>query len=129
MRRHRKHLLEIPDVRRIGHGGAAPGPDLLDDLEGALRRRAVPAEIVDDDFCAARGEPQRVAAAEAGRRPGDDRDPSVELDGHGFPFAFAPLCPALRIAVAQAQGDPFLVIGRAGTPTPEQTSAETINET
>ena len=67
-RRHRQGLLEIPDVRRVGHGGSARGADLLDDREGALRRRAVAAEIVDDDLRAARGEPQRVTAAEA-RRP------------------------------------------------------------
>ena len=43
----------------------------------------VAAEVVDDDLGAVVGEQQRVLAADAPTRPGDDRDPSFVQPAHG----------------------------------------------
>ena len=63
-------------------GAAARRDDLVDDL---LRGRGVgafaagaAAEVVDDDRGALAREQQRVAAADAAARAGDDRDLAVE---------------------------------------------------
>ncbi len=76
-------LVAVLDGVVVGDGLAAGGLDLLDDLVGGGRRAlpvagAAAAEVVDDDLGAARGEQQRVRAAEAVAGAGDDGDSSVE---------------------------------------------------
>lgn len=83
---HGGDLLEIRNVGAVGHRGAARLADLLDHGFGWRQRAAAAVtratEIVDDDLCAAAGQPQRVRASEAITRAGDDGDASVEPDCH-----------------------------------------------
>ena len=81
-RRHCGDLLEIGDVGGIGHRGPAAGANLLHDAQRIVGRDAVSAEVVDDDFRAARREPKSMRASEAGARAGDDGDSAVKLDCH-----------------------------------------------
>ena len=78
--------LPVGHVVGVGDGLAAHGLDLVDDLLGgrAVVARAVDgaAEVVDDDLGALGGEQQRVLAADAAARAGDDGDASVECS-HG----------------------------------------------
>ena len=86
-RRHRGHLLEIGDVSGVGHRDPAAGANLLHDPQRILRWGAASAEIIDDDFRAARRQSQRVGASEAGACAGDDRDPAMKLNSQGSRLA------------------------------------------
>ena len=72
----------VGDVLAVDDRLAAQRLDLVDHLHRRARVAAVAvhvaAEIVDDDLGALAREQQRVLAAEAAPRAGDDRDPSVE---------------------------------------------------
>ena len=68
----------------VGDGGTARGDDLAGDGRGrfgvcsdAVHR---PAEVVDDDPGAPFGEQQRIGAADAAPRAGDDRDAPLETE-------------------------------------------------
>ena len=70
----------------------ASPPEALDLVDHLLGRRAVvaravdgPAEVVHDHLGALLGEQQRVLAADAAARPGDDGDAPVERS-HGLPL-------------------------------------------
>ena len=88
----RRGLLEIGDVGGVGDRGPARCANLLHDLQRIVGRRAVSAEVVDDDLRAARRKPERMGSSEPGARAGDDGDPAVKLDRHDRALG-APLCP------------------------------------
>jgi len=79
---HLETIVELGDRAEIGDGFAALLFDLRDDLVGRAGGFAfageAAAEIVDDDFGAARCEQQRVRATEAAAGAGHDRDFSIE---------------------------------------------------
>ena len=72
---------EVGDVLAVGDGFAAHRLDLLDDFHRGAERPAVAvhvaAEVVDDDLGALGGVGQRVLAADAPSRSGDDDDAAV----------------------------------------------------
>jgi hypothetical protein len=85
---HALRTVPIGDVVAVDDGLATHRLDLVDDLHGGTEVAAlavhVAAEVVDDDLGAFSREQQRVCAAQAARRAGDDRDASVERT-HGWP--------------------------------------------
>ena len=77
-------------VTGVEHRLAAGRRDLVDD-----RLADVGVELVDDDPRAFAGELDRLTAADAAPRAGDDRDPAVQESHAGDPTHAAPLrCPA-----------------------------------
>ena len=88
--------VEVGDVVAVGDGLAAHGLDLVDDLLGRARRRRpspsiVAAEVVDHDLGALGGELERVLAADAAARAGDDGHPAVADPHQCSPDRFAGL--------------------------------------
>ena len=83
---HRRDLLEIGDVGAVGDRGAAGFADFLDHGLGRRQRAAGAvaraAEIIDHDFGAAAGQPQRMRPSQTIARAGDDSDASVKPDCH-----------------------------------------------
>ncbi len=71
-------------VMVVGHGLAASADDLGGGRGSRLGISAVathgPAEVVDDDSGTPLGEQQRIGAADAASRAGDDRDASLEAE-------------------------------------------------
>ncbi len=80
------NLLEVRDIGAVGHGNAAGLANFLDHGFGRRQRSAAAvaraAEIVDHDLGAAARQPQRMRAAKAIARAGDDRDASIKPDCH-----------------------------------------------
>ena len=88
------------DVVAVGDGLTAHAGDLRHDLLGraevATRPVDVAAEVVDDDLRALPGQAQRVLAADAAPRAGDDGHPAVAKTHVEYPLwrRGSPSCPA-----------------------------------
>jgi hypothetical protein len=87
-RDHPPDMFAIGDIGAIRDRNTAQCFDLGCDLERCFGGGAIAADIIDDDFGAARREAQCVAAPEPAARASDDRHAFVESDGH-LPPAFA----------------------------------------
>ena len=104
-----------------GERGAARALDLLDDFQRRLGRRAARPEIVDDDLRAARGEAERMAAAEPAARAGDDGDAAVKRMLKAFPLLSVPAQSNQRlqtVSTAAPRGDARTGTRRSSRPGP-----------
>ena len=82
-RRHRGDLLEIGDVGWVGHRCPAAGANLFHNAQGIVGSDAVSAEVIDDDFRAARRKSKSMRTSKARARASDDGHSAVKLDCHG----------------------------------------------
>ncbi len=86
---HVGNFVGLGDVRAMRHRLAACGRDLVHDRlrsgSGCALAIHAPAQIVDDDVAATRGQHQRVAAPQAIAGPRDDGGASVKPDHGSLP--------------------------------------------